>query len=77
MKSQVGTENYTAPEMIRQRPYTIKADIWSVGCVIYGLCAYRAPFEAADGLETMRKIVEEAPPRIPNEYSIDLFNIIL
>lgn len=75
----MGTEDYTAPEMIINKPYSIKADIWSLGCVIYSLCAYRAPFEEAgiDVREKLRRIIEEKPPRIPDMYTDGLNNILM
>ena len=35
MKSFVGTILYSCPEIVQSQPYTNKADIWSLGCIIY------------------------------------------
>ncbi|KFM02292.1 Serine/threonine-protein kinase Nek5, partial [Aptenodytes forsteri] len=39
----VGTPYYLSPEMCENRPYNNKTDIWSLGCVLYELCALKHP----------------------------------
>ena len=36
-KYRLGTEYYIAPEIIKERIYNNKSDIWSLGCIIYEL----------------------------------------
>ena len=36
--------NYTAPEILSENKITYKADIWSLGCIIYELCTLRNCF---------------------------------
>ncbi len=33
-----------SPEIWARRPYNWSTDIWSLGCLIYELCALRPPF---------------------------------
>lgn len=40
MKSFVGTILYSCPEIVQSRPYNEKADIWSLGCIIYELMTF-------------------------------------
>jgi NIMA (never in mitosis gene a)-related kinase len=42
----VGTPYYLSPELCEEKPYNHKSDVWSLGCVLYELCAFRHPFEA-------------------------------
>ena len=42
--TQTGTPYYCSPEIWSDKPYDYKCDIWSVGCVIYELCALKPPF---------------------------------
>ena len=37
--TQTGTPYYASPEVWRDEPYSYKSDLWSIGCVIYELCA--------------------------------------
>jgi len=37
----VGTPFYMSPELCLNKPYTMKTDIWSLGCLLYELCELR------------------------------------
>ena len=40
-----GDQRYRAPEVIQGKPYTSKADMWSLGVIMYFLLAGEHPFE--------------------------------
>lgn len=42
----VGTPYYLSPEIIESRPYSFKSDIWSLGAILYEMCAQKPPFTA-------------------------------
>jgi NIMA (never in mitosis gene a)-related kinase len=46
LKSVVGTPYYMSPEICENKDYSFKTDIWSLGVILYELCALKPPFEA-------------------------------
>lgn len=46
----VGSPLYMAPELHSSNGYTYKADIWSLGCVLYELCCLRHPYNGKECL---------------------------
>jgi NIMA (never in mitosis gene a)-related kinase len=80
MASVVGTLTYSCPELIQRQPYTDKADIWSLGVILYQLVALKNPFTDNNPLQTARKIVEGEiePIHDPHDmYSQDLKTLIM
>lgn len=71
----VGTPYYLSPEICNKQPYACPSDVWAVGCVLYELCTFHVPFEAADLTQLVDKIVRGPSPRIPTTYSRDLGDI--
>lgn len=39
LQTQTGTPYYASPEIWQDKPYDYKSDIWSIGCVLYEICA--------------------------------------
>ena len=46
MTEQIGTPNYSAPEIFEDKPYTNKVDIWSAGIVLYNMINGMQPFSS-------------------------------
>jgi len=40
-----GTYEYMSPEMIQNRPYDYKIDIWALGILLFELISGSAPFK--------------------------------
>ncbi|KAK5148841.1 hypothetical protein LTR04_000440, partial [Oleoguttula sp. CCFEE 6159] len=51
-----GSPLYMAPEILRYERYDAKADLWSVGTVVYEMIAGKPPFRASNHVELLRKI---------------------
>ena len=54
--TQTGTPYYASPEVWSNKPYDIKADVWSMGCVLYEMATLRPPF-VADGMDGMYRLI--------------------
>lgn len=51
-----GSPLYMAPEILRYERYDAKADLWSIGTVLFEMTAGRPPFRASNHVELLRKI---------------------
>ncbi|KAG5922517.1 Serine/threonine-protein kinase [Claviceps africana] len=51
-----GSPLYMAPEILRYEKYDAKADLWSVGTVLYEMVTGRPPLRARNHVELLRKI---------------------
>lgn len=58
-----GSPLYMAPEILRYEKYDAKADLWSVGTVLYEMMVGKPPFRAANHVDLLRRI-EKAEDRI-------------
>lgn len=74
--TQTGTPYYASPEVWNDKPYDMKSDIWSLGCVIYEMAALRPPFQATDLQGLYKKVKTGVFDRIPSVYSGDLSSLI-
>uniref|UniRef100_A0A8C7EBS3 non-specific serine/threonine protein kinase n=1 Tax=Nothoprocta perdicaria TaxID=30464 RepID=A0A8C7EBS3_NOTPE len=68
----VGTPYYLSPEICENRPYNNKTDIWSLGCVLYELCALKHPFEGNSLHQLVLKICGGHFQPVSPNYSYDL-----
>lgn len=51
-----GSPLYMAPEILNYQKYNAKADLWSVGTVLYEMACGKPPFKASNHLELFKKI---------------------
>ncbi|KAI5467861.1 kinase-like domain-containing protein [Mariannaea sp. PMI_226] len=72
----VGTPFYMSPEICAAEKYTLKSDIWSLGCIIYELCSREPPFNAKTHFQLVQKIKEGKYPPLPEVYSPELGQVI-
>jgi len=74
--TQIGTPYYMAPELWRGRPYDKKADVWSLGAVLYEMASLKHPFEAKDEKGLAQKVMTGIYRPVPDTFSRDLHDAI-
>ena len=73
----LGTPATMAPEIMMNRPYDQKSDLWSVGVMMYQLYYREVPFEGTSENEILNKI-QSCPFKQPDDYNLrDLINKLL
>ncbi|HKE55587.1 MAG TPA: serine/threonine-protein kinase, partial [Pyrinomonadaceae bacterium] len=60
----LGTIAYMSPEQAAGREVDARADIWSLGVVLYEMLTARAPFEGASKSHVIVAIIDQEPPPI-------------
>jgi serine/threonine protein kinase len=67
-----GTPQYMAPEQARGEPHDHRADLFSLGSVLYTMCTGRQPFRASSTLAVLRRVsddtarpIQELNPELP------------
>ncbi|GAA5971085.1 hypothetical protein JCM11641_004139 [Rhodosporidiobolus odoratus] len=85
-----GSPLYMAPEILRYEKYDAKADLWSVGAVLFEMSVGKPPFRAQNHVDLLRKIergedrikfpdekrVEEGSDKVPTKVAPDLKALI-
>ena len=56
-----------APEILRYEKYDAKADLWSVGAVLYEMAVGKPPFRAQNHVELLKKIEHSKGIKFPDE----------
>ena len=69
-----GTPYYVAPEVIDEN-YGKKADVWSMGVVLYFLMSGKLPFVATNMRDLFDKI-KQKHFQMPKEFSEDLRDLV-
>jgi NIMA (never in mitosis gene a)-related kinase len=65
-----------SPEIIHETPYNFKTDIWSLGVLLYEMCALTYPFKAESIPTLAMKIVSGKVPALPVQYGPEINTLL-
>lgn len=71
-----GSVYWMAPEVVKQTSYTLKADIWSLGCLIIEMFTGTHPFPEFSQMQAIFKIGTFVAPSIPEACSVEAQNFL-
>ncbi|KRX07982.1 Protein kinase-like domain [Pseudocohnilembus persalinus] len=65
----VGSPIYMAPEVLLGKPYGYKADIWSLGCVLYECLYKECPFEE-NSMNELLEAIKHKEVKFPHRHNV-------
>ena len=75
LKTNCGSFFYTAPEILKKELYDgIKADIWSLGVILYAMLTGNLPWSISNSSKTLYEILNKIP-EIPKKISYECHNL--
>jgi serine/threonine protein kinase len=81
MNTQCGTPFFQAPEVLQGQPYDEKADLWSVGIILFQMLTGRLPFPATSFYDLLNKVKigrYELPADLPlSKYCTNLLTSLI
>jgi len=72
----LGTVEYMSPEQVRGREADHRSDIFSTGAVLYEMLAGHRPFQRQTPIETGTAILNDDPPDLPPQVSLEVDRIV-
>lgn len=72
----IGTPYYLSPEVWNNAPYNSMTDIWSLGCILYEMCALKRPFTGRDAAQLLAMVIRGQYEPIPKRYSKEVKSIV-
>ncbi|KAJ2708249.1 ATP binding [Coemansia sp. IMI 203386] len=64
-----GSVFWMAPEVVKDTKYTVKGDVWSLGCLVIEMITGAHPFPDLDQMQALYSIGQRGRPKIPNDMS--------
>ena len=74
-KTAVGTPYYLSPELITSAGYDGRADVWSIGIIIYELITFHRPFHGENIAQLAMAVTRKQPKELPAEAPQDLVEL--
>ncbi|KAJ1922162.1 ATP binding [Mycoemilia scoparia] len=71
-----GSVFWMAPEVVKDTKYTIKGDVWSLGCLIIEMLTANHPFAKYDQLQALLMIGKRQQPEMPSHVSKDCLELL-
>lgn len=75
-KTFCGTPYYVAPEIWRRNPYSKKADMFSLGVLLYELLALKRPFDGQNMTEVMEKTLKGQYEPLPSSITEEMRSLV-
>ena len=72
----IGTPYYLSPEIIQNKPYSFGSDVWSLGILLYEMCALKVPFDAHSLPQLYLKIIKGQYNPVPTNFSKEVRQLI-
>jgi serine/threonine-protein kinase len=66
----LGTPAYMAPEQALGLPADDRADVYSLGCILFRMLSGKPPFRASAVLEVIRMQIEDTAPEVTSPYAV-------
>lgn len=67
-QTMLGSPIYMAPEILKEEIYTLKADIWSLGVVLFEMLFGYCPFESSS-ISQLINVIKDTELKIPKELN--------
>ncbi|KAJ2789650.1 ATP binding, partial [Coemansia helicoidea] len=64
-----GSVFWMAPEVVKDTQYTVKGDVWSLGCLVIEMMTGAHPFPELDQMQALYTIGQRGRPQIPDGIS--------
>eukprot|EP00760_Papus_ankaliazontas_P011599 PhM_4_TR14873/c0_g1_i1/m.30110/K08857/NEK1_4_5; NIMA (never in mitosis gene a)-related kinase 1/4/5 len=71
-----GTPYYLAPELWNNKKYSKKADVWSLGVLLYEMLSLKRPFTAQNMKGLMQRVLSGEYTPIPSQYSKEVSDLV-
>ncbi|KAJ8899922.1 hypothetical protein K2173_019626 [Erythroxylum novogranatense] len=63
-----GSPLYMAPEIMQLQKYDAKADLWSVGAILFQLVSGKTPFTGSNQIQLLQNIIKSTELQFPSDH---------